>query len=297
MGYSSRYHAASLAAVFLALAVGILIGVGFGSDIVSGTADDLEESLASDLDEARNDADELEAELDAERNYSDTVYPAVVGGDLAGERVAIVALGGLDESLTNSIEAAIRPAGARLAEVAVVRQPPDLDALAATEDGARARAIARGAAEPLGALAERAGRLLVRGGAGFDPLRGTLLSRFSGAPGRIDDVIVVGQPPADLDRRERVAAETLAVGILDGLDAAAGEVVGVESTESDPSAIEFYEANELSSVDNADRIAGKVALVYALDGAAGSFGVKETAENLLPDLLPPRMGGGSGGQR
>ena len=28
MGYSARYHAASLAAVFLALAVGILIGVG-----------------------------------------------------------------------------------------------------------------------------------------------------------------------------------------------------------------------------------------------------------------------------
>ena len=47
MGYSARYHAASLAAVFLALAVGILIGVGFGSDIVTGTADDLEQSLAS----------------------------------------------------------------------------------------------------------------------------------------------------------------------------------------------------------------------------------------------------------
>ena len=28
MGYSARYHAASLAAVFLALAVGILIGAG-----------------------------------------------------------------------------------------------------------------------------------------------------------------------------------------------------------------------------------------------------------------------------
>src|SRR5919106_1796215 len=32
-GYSARYHAASLAAVFLALAIGILIGVGFGEDV------------------------------------------------------------------------------------------------------------------------------------------------------------------------------------------------------------------------------------------------------------------------
>jgi len=30
MGYSGRYHAASLAAVFIALAIGILIGVGLG---------------------------------------------------------------------------------------------------------------------------------------------------------------------------------------------------------------------------------------------------------------------------
>ncbi len=34
MGYSARYHAASLAAVFLALAIGILIGVGLGDNVV-----------------------------------------------------------------------------------------------------------------------------------------------------------------------------------------------------------------------------------------------------------------------
>ena len=52
-GYSARYHAASLAAVFLALAIGILIGVGFGDDVVSGTTEDLEESLQSDVQDAR----------------------------------------------------------------------------------------------------------------------------------------------------------------------------------------------------------------------------------------------------
>ena len=47
MGYSGRYHAASLAAVFLALAIGILIGVGLGDDVVSSAAEDLEASLRS----------------------------------------------------------------------------------------------------------------------------------------------------------------------------------------------------------------------------------------------------------
>ena len=34
-------------------------------------------------------------------------------------------------------------------------------------------------------------------------------------------------------------------------------------------------------------LSGKVALVYALGGAKGEFGVKETADALLPDLLAP----------
>lgn len=286
MGYSSRYHAASLAAVFLALAVGILIGVGFGSDIVSGTADDLEASLASDLDDARAQADELEAELDAERDYSTAVYPAVVAGDLEGDRVALIGLGGLDAGLADSIEAAVEPAGATLAEVAVVRVPPDLDSLASLVQGNRSRAVSRGGDEELLALAERAGRRLVRGGAGFDALRGTLLSRFSGAPGGIDGVVVVRQRPSDLEPGEEVTSELLEGGLIDGLDATAGAVVGAEAAAADPSAIEFFEASGLASIDSVDRIAGKVALVYALDGAAGSFGIKETADSLLPDLLP-----------
>src|SRR5687767_612170 len=95
MGYSSRYHAASLAAVFLALAIGILIGVGFGDDVVSGTARSLEESLKTDLEDARAQADELEAELGAEREFSEAAYPALVDGRLREDNVGLVAIGGL----------------------------------------------------------------------------------------------------------------------------------------------------------------------------------------------------------
>ena len=42
MGYSARYHAASLAAVFLALAIGILIGAQWGSDVLNSTREDLD---------------------------------------------------------------------------------------------------------------------------------------------------------------------------------------------------------------------------------------------------------------
>jgi len=286
MGYSSRYHAASLAAVFLALAVGILIGVGFGSDIVTGTAENLEGSLESDLDVAREQADELEAELEAERDFFAEVYPAAVENDLAGARVALIGLGGLDQSLADAIEAAIEPAGATLAEVAVVREPPELDSLAAMLEGREARAVSRGVEEELRGFAERAGRTLMRGGRDFDELRGALLSRFSGEPGRIDAAVIVRQRPTELEPAEAVTTDLLEQGLIDGLDGATGPAVGVETTAAAPSSIAFFDSNELASVDSVDRIAGKVALVYALAGAGGSYGIKETADSLLPDLLP-----------
>ena len=43
----------------------------------------------------------------------------------------------------------------------------------------------------------------------------------------------------------------------------------------------------MPSVDNVDQLAGQVALVYALGGAEGEFGVKDTADACCPTCLPP----------
>ncbi|HEX2708072.1 MAG TPA: copper transporter, partial [Solirubrobacterales bacterium] len=63
MGYSARYHATSLVAVFLSLAIGILIGAEFGSDALTTTRKNLEHSLVGNLQDARSKADEVGGEL------------------------------------------------------------------------------------------------------------------------------------------------------------------------------------------------------------------------------------------
>ena len=297
MGYSARYHAASLAAVFLALAVGILIGVGFGSDLVSGTADDLEESLGSDLDEAREQIADLEAELDAERAFEAAVYPAVVDRQLRGERIAVIGLGGLSTEIADDAEQAIGPSGAEVGEVGVVSLPPDLGALAGLADGRAARRVERGNPEAVREVAAKAGRALLRGGPGFDQLRGSVLGRYSGSPEGIDGVIVVRERPGELEPDDAEASNALEDGLVAGFRARDVPVVGAELEATEPSAVSFFEAEGISSVDSVDLLSGKVALVFALAGADGSFGVKESAESLLPDLLAPSKAEARGGKR
>src|SRR4051812_39870123 len=100
MGYSARYHAASLIAVFLALSIGILIGAQFGGDALTNTRKDLEHSLVGNLQDARSHADEVSAELDRSNEFGERVYPVLTRERLRGKRLAIVALGGLPSDLT-----------------------------------------------------------------------------------------------------------------------------------------------------------------------------------------------------
>jgi hypothetical protein len=284
MGYSGRYHAASLAAVFLALAVGILIGVGFGSDVVNGTAEDIEDSLRSELDDANAQIDDLDAQLADERDLASSLAPAVVENRLRGREVAIVALGGLDDSLTAGIRGALEPAGANVQEIAVVRQPPDDDAAEVVE---RRRNESRD--EQLARVAHQAGRALVTGGPKFDDLRAALFSRYSGEPGDIDGVVVVRARPSDLGEKDGADTDTVEDGLVAGIRNALPDrrltAVGAEATDTDPSSIAWFSDRDMASVDNVDQLAGKVALVYVLGGAEGEYGVKETADALLPDLL------------
>jgi hypothetical protein len=286
MGYSSRYHAASLAAVFLALAIGILIGVGFGDNVLSSTKKDLEASLTGDLEAARSRSDQLAGQLGRSNEFAQRVYPALVQGQLRGQRIGVLALGGLDDALSGAIQEALQPTGGRLVAVAVVSEPPDLSGLGSTLSNTRLFDL-QSNPESIDALGKGVGRQFVLGGDLLNSIKSQLLSRASGHFSGVDSVIVVRQQPTDLNPQDRTATGRLESGLLDGVVATGVRVVGVEGSETDPSSISFFGSHDLSTVDDVDLVSGRVAMVYALLGAEGNFGVKESADRLLPDLLTP----------
>ena len=284
MGYSARYHAFSIIAVFVALAVGIVIGAGFGDNLVGGATKGLEESLKQDVRNSRAKQDELNAALQHERDFGHTVYPDLVGRSLKGDTVGVVALGDLPETLSNDIEAGLEPTGARVSKVAVVRLPPDTVEIASALQGTPTAGLAQDP-ERLGDLGRRLGQQLAEGGVLLRRGRAALFDRFSGEPGAVDRVVVVRSEPTDLDSTDLQAADEFESGILAGIRSTGVPAVGVERTDADPSSISSFADVPLSTVDDVDLVSGQVAMVYALLGAQGDYGVKDTADSLMPQLL------------
>jgi hypothetical protein len=279
--FDFRYHALSLAAVFIALVVGLLLGVAIGDkELVSSARSDLRNSIRSDVRKADNARDQAQASLKEQQQFASAIYPIVTGHQLRGRRIGLVLLGD-DDGAPDLVRKALEPTGADLSLVAVVREDVDLKALATHAQGTRYARIAQDPAL-LGDLGKRAGIQMVLGGKLVGQLRTTLLQSLSGAFGNLDGVIVLrsSDKPADHDAAQQLA--TLQDGIARGLVQTGVKVVGIERRGNDPSNVGWFRDRDLSSVNNVDETAGATALVFVLAGAQGAYGRGDGAQALLP---------------
>ncbi len=279
--FSFRYHVISLIAVFLALGIGLLVGVSIGEEgVVSGARERLEASLRGDLRDARSRNSELRSELRIRDDFEDEIYPALVANLLTGFRIGVVSMGDLPSDYRSAIRQAVEPAGAEIASTSVVHAPLRLDDMAKDLRGTRFSRVHRDDDE-LAAFGKRIGRRLVQGGPIVDRMRRSLFSSSRGEYRGLDGVVYVRERE-DLEPDERSAQDRFETALIDGLRSTDAEIVGVESRDADPSQVPFFENQGLTSVDDIDLVAGQTALVYALLGARGQLGVKQTADQLLP---------------
>lgn len=282
--FDFRYHALSLVAVFLALTVGVLLGVAIGDrGLVSSAESDIRSSLRGDVRDAQAQAAELRAELEARRRFEDEVYPTLVGGQLPERRIGLLFLGDSSDRVVGLVKDALEQTGARVVAALVAREPLDRAALAGRAEGTRYAALDADddLLEPFG---RRIGAQLIGGGRLVRRVRRALFPSASGRLQRLDAVVVVRDPP-DLEGDEASAARAFEDGLLAGLTANDAPVVGVELSSTSPTQIGWYKDHEIASVDDLDDIAGRAALVFALAGADGHFGVKRSAEALLPRVV------------
>ena len=287
--FDYRYHALSLAAVLFALALGVLLGVAIGdTNLVSSAKNGIVHNLNSELSEAHETAAHLQEHLSQEEQFANGLYPLAVHELLTGRSVGLVFLGETSDQVNSLVSEAITQAGGALATVVAVREPLDL---AGISQGAAGTHYAPLTGDPtlIKRFGELAGKQLVSGGPLvakelLSRVRGSLFSAFDGQLTRLEGLVVMRAEPAGMSAEASEDSAAFESGLLAGVATVGVPAVGVELSSQSVSQVPWYKERNLSSVDDLDTLAGQAALVYALDGDHGTFGVKSTANSLLPSV-------------
>ena len=293
--FDLRYHVASLAAVFLALIIGILVGVGIASQtsVEESERRVLEQRIADlqrRLETETADADLLRRQQTASATYIERSYPAVMEGRLRGVRVALLFIGqadsGLQRAVTQTLEDASAPGLVRMRALLL---PVDAEAVTGPLEPDQGATLA---VEEVG---RRLGRELVTGGETpfWDALAEVVVEDSLGGNRQEADAVVV----AHTARINQAATARFISGIYAGVAGSGVPAVGIERTTERPSRISVYRGAGLSTVDSVDTPVGRVALAELLRGGAeGHYGLKSTADDgavpaIEPLPLAPLPGG------
>jgi hypothetical protein len=279
-----RYHVASLSAVFLALVVGILVGVGISG---RGFVDKSERrNFENRITALQTRADQLSAEKEllgqqgqAAESFVQDTYPVLMRNRLAGKRIAVIVIGPSGDATSSDVSQALADAGASTALYRAVKEPVTLAPLRRALKGTPGFKV-------LPDIAHELGQEWVTGGVTpvADKVSPLLVEEQRGTNGRPVDAVVVIQRVATTD------APTLRFlsGLLNGLREGGVPIVGTEQVDTSPSLVSSWQAVQgMSSVDDVDTPSGKLALALLLGGApAGNFGLKPTADAPLPRIEP-----------
>lgn len=314
---SFRFHVVSITAVFLAIAIGVVVGTTYVDGAVVDGLRNRIDSVEQNLDDRKAENDRIEAELGLAGSYIDASADYAVTDRLPGVAVLIVAARGIDEGAVERTVALARTAGgttpgvvwlepswelestddrAALSEITggdALDDPDDLRAAAWTavveELAGSPAGTAPSAEPPPAALAplEEAGFLSV------DALddSSTSLDDLAGVGPRV--LVMTGAraesgPDALVPVISEAAVAAELVTVVADVHVVAPEAPdrGEELLASlSPELLEV-----LAVVDNADLTQGQVASVLALDAAAdgpvGHLGYGPGAVGVLPAWTP-----------
>jgi len=287
-----RYHLLSLVAVFLALGLGVLVGISLSSNgtIQSGQSV-LVNDIQHDIEDLRAENNDLSHDRATNLRYQDDSFPFIVGGRLQGKRIAVVASASAGDEIQRKLTSAIHAGGGQVvsstvlnprfdqaAMIAKIRTDMKSDPLFATVDDPSLPAV----------VAREFAREIGRGGGGgklIAAMQGILVDSQNGSYDLpVDAVVVIDRA----DGNQAAAYADLEKNFLLDLKDLGTLTVGTETTDAPQSEIPLFQSVDISSVDNLDSRIGQVSLVYILSGEKGAFGIKPTADLLIPILRGPR---------
>lgn len=311
-----RYHLVSIIAVFLALAVGIVLGTAaLNGPIQTNLNNDLSR-LTSDKRVLESDVSELRAQVGAADAFAQSVAPGLVRGALDDQQVLLVTTTQTPADLAERLSPLLEQAGAQVTgRLQLLPALTDPQQRALVEDLV-AQVVPAGVELPDTGAVERATAELAAAltrtadGRGVEPEEAQAVVSAFGEADLVEfssphetlqpatlAVVLTGAAPEQLPPPEQVQ-QLAVVGLAGAFDARSEGAVlaGPAGSADDRGTVRVLRSDAalsrgVSSVDNADRGSGLVTLVLALAeqlrGGVGSYGTGGGASTALPRPAAP----------
>jgi hypothetical protein len=282
--YNLRYHIASLVAVFLALAVGLLLGsVVAEQGMITNQTSSLVDDLEARFDEISATNDQLTVDLERDRVYAEETVAPLVAGKLAAKNVLVVVGTGRVDGVS-AVTDTVTKAGGTVAVASLLTPALGLDK--AEPEGLAGYLQLRGVtmAEPGEELERQVAEALVgewrSGQSELTQLliRDGLLSVESATETKtVDAVVIVGDGKAGSD--------PVSLEVARAMSAQGGVGVGADSAAVEGGTAALFAAQGISAVDHITSPQGRVSLVWLLSRRAeGYFGFGNGAQGYTPPL-------------
>jgi hypothetical protein len=301
-----RYHVVSLAAVFLALAIGLVVGTAAANGPLTDKLNESVNKITDEKQQLRDDLEQSRAELKKNSDFATEVAPMLLANKLANKNVLLIKIDGSDSDVNTAADGVatmLGTAGAKVTGTVTIKEkftaagsnallldladssaPPSVSGALPK----RSNGVETSAALLASVLVAKAGTPQVEGtrtvlsayeSEGFIGLDGDFKTPAEAA------IIVAGAPASGKDAKDRNAA---ALTIASRFDLAGRVVVAgltanglVASVRGDAAV-----ARSISTVDNAvtayGQVAAVMALVERLGGKTGHYGIGDGASSLLP---------------
>ena len=305
-----RYHLVSIVSIFLALAVGIVLGAG-------PLKEDLGNTLTSEVKNLRADKATLRAQLDqAERGgqardeFATASNRSLLAGRLTDTTVAVVVLPGADAGLVKSTTQTLTAAGAKIGSSIQV-QDAWVDPEKAPFRASLGQQLASQVGVPLDAEGDvldtvlarsvlaKAGSASTGAAAALEVMRtGDLIKYSSDAVTPASVAVVVAGPLTGSDSAARTARATALAQLAGAMDAGgagavltsasiaagAADISSVVTTVRDDNDL----SDVLSTVDDGELPMGQASVVFGIleqeAGKAGQYGLAGDATASFPQL-------------
>ena len=115
-----RYHVVSLTAVFLALAIGLVVGTAALNGPVADTLKDRVDALSKDNSNYREQANQYREELNRTQEFATQVSPALLNGKLASRKILVLVLPS-GQDYADGVTAMLTVAGAKITGTVTVQ--------------------------------------------------------------------------------------------------------------------------------------------------------------------------------